>query len=111
MKRDGRFSALVARCGKCESPLKISIELIEYLIQCEQDMDIEFDEQIIQITRGNGKSKIIPPTAPMPISLDFEDNGISFLGFCTKCEKVRMAGITVDDLVRLLSENDKEDEI
>ena len=99
------FEPLGITCPRCGGFMCLSIELIEYLLEAQQDLEQtdDLDSLIDQSLHGNGSSKHVEfPSPPFPVALDLERGAVIFIGWCAKCKKPGIVSLTPAELQRLL---------
>lgn len=107
-----QFHPISLTCGKCKSHLRLSLELMEFLINTEKEFegDDPFDRAIAEAIRGNGHGLICSPMAKFPIAIDVKDGSLAMIGWCPICKEVRLAGITPNELRQMIADIRKESE-
>ena len=74
---------------------------------------MDVDDQVQMVLRGNGDGKhlIKAPTGIFPIALDVDEDGFAVIGYCPKCQKVRMASCSIKRLTKFVDDElGKEDD-
>lgn len=105
-----QFHPISLTCGKCKSHLRLSLELMEFLINTEREFEgeDEFDRAIAEAIRNNGHGRICAPMAKFPIAIDTSDSSLALIGWCPICHEVRLAGITPSQLQQMIADIQKE---
>lgn len=106
-----QFHPISLTCGRCHSHLKLSVELMEFLVETENEAEVEseFDRAIKEALAGNHKRTHFSPMAIYPIAIDENEGSLALLGWCPICKEVRLASITPVELSALIADIRRSD--
>lgn len=96
-------------CGECGETLVLSVELMEYIEDNMVVSDPTFEGEIDSIIHNNFKHLVKMAPVPFVLSLNLEFQGLSFLGWCQRCNTARISTITPKELSHLLDSANTDD--
>ena len=92
-------------CKVCGNDLVLSVPLIEYILEQQAEHDREFQDEIEAMMMIAGSHEPLHmEDAPFSICIDIDDGTLCFIGYCSRCSKAAIAGITPLELDALIDE-------